>query len=639
MKTLKTIKFGLLAIFLALPITSCANIGTLKNILKEQEGGDGVETPVEPEKDPFEDFWRDNDFLEDPNRRPDREPWVDTTPEEEEGAIKNPYHFEFEEMRTKGNSQGQDHLCIAKSFEFNTGFSGNVAMCNNTGTFILKFESDKNVKADFEIGLAHQDTLGGAITILNNKHEVADLSVEATEHYGPGGAYFDMARYTSKMSVFKGANTVEFVGCTNIDYITFNTSANIEVIESENPWTSDIQSSYKVVTVPSATSTGKIQFDCSHPGCANNGGRVRNLPILTDSVYIQENDPETESTKYFIEVLGEKLLIAEIFGEKRLTLEDCTFEDDSTSKTVLGGTEVNIKVNVPQGKKHIGFVNVNDETEIYDLPFVMPNKDITIKPLFETINSYNVTLQDGLKFEDGTTTKELYEGDKLPTIKSDDVVTPSDKQLVGAVDEDNNVYDFDGTDTMPTNAVTLKPAFDVSADTYSSFDGNRDGKLNVVFDKKYWTTKIDGWGDNIQPTYIHGNNPHYNLMNFASRPSKAIVGEELGARYRLKDVQANTSFTTLTKQKVENSKEYTFTLNIQNYGTETLKMKFYHTGSSGSASTGNASEIIEIAAGEVKVVSFDSKGINNNNVMIIHNFVDAKENVDFGMSYYIATKA
>ena len=68
----------------------------------------------------------ENDFLEDDNRRPGRQPFVDNTPIDP-GPF-TAYRFETELAEVKGPSRNNTHFCTASSVYFSPGFSGNLAL-------------------------------------------------------------------------------------------------------------------------------------------------------------------------------------------------------------------------------------------------------------------------------------------------------------------------------------------------------------------------------------------------------------------------------------------------------------------------------------------------------------------------------
>ena len=94
-------------------------------------------------------------------------------------------------------------------------------------------------------------------------------------------------------------------------------------------------------------------------------------------------------------------------GKYLLTLSGATFEDGSTQQLVTSGDSPTVNVTVPDGRKLLGWYNVESAFEYYPgEKIVMPNKNITLAPLFEPTTYYSNASRVGKLLPEG----KLYAG-------------------------------------------------------------------------------------------------------------------------------------------------------------------------------------------------------------------------------------
>lgn len=584
---------------------------------------------------------RDNDFLDDPDRRPDRLPFVDNTPSEEEGAVLAAYGFEFENAKMSGNSTNKDHRCIANSFEFNAGFGGGICLKNTPSgtTFTFTFESDKAVRSPMIITLANNyckgDSLSSAYGITNNGNPVVDTSVIVpSEGQAPSGAtagYFTMTEVETMVSIAKGKNRLAFTAAgagMNIDSFRIETSA-VLVDNTEGNWLDEgvgVADVFTVSTAPTIKSGGKIKYTCPNETC----GTVteKNLPALDSSFYdISDLD---DGTEYTIKLLGETFSVAKL-AEKRytLTLQDgAQFSDGTTSGKVLEGAVPDISF-VQPGKKLTGWKDVVDQTT-YEIGFAMPQKDLTLAPVYETLTEKTLTLE-GATFGDGTTVKKVMPYEELTM----NFTVPEGKTMIGWYNVSDRAEVYAGESfVMPNEDITISPLFDIAE--YAPTDGSKDGKLQL-----YPKASSSSWRkDKVTKGYLES-------------VVLGAVGDECGSVYHIvggtateavEGAKLEKGFYGMTQNpyKITANTVYTATVTVQNNGSDALELQFYATGSSGTPRpAGSGSEEVTLAPNETKTISFEfTFTADNNNIMFVFDLLNDTpiDEMNIGMYVYVAKK-
>lgn len=244
--------------------------------------------------------------------------------------------FEAEAAKYNGissnNSGTFGHACMAKSYVFDTSFSGNISVRNVAppdkgdvipeNSFEFTFTSDKAVKVQMEVcvasrydkdpGWQEMDFANMYSTVVNDKY----ISVSAVVPAGDASQIVQGNNYTAMqvieipVTLQKGENTIEFQALAkacNLDYINIRTSAKL------TGWTDhywDSLDSVSVTKAPTETATGTITFACGVDGCTN-GTQNWTLPALTDDAYIVD-DSAADKTVYSLELMGEEVTIAEV---------------------------------------------------------------------------------------------------------------------------------------------------------------------------------------------------------------------------------------------------------------------------------------------------------------------------------------
>lgn len=557
----KIILAAVLAAVMCMPVVACG--GT---------GGGGTTPPI----DGGNNMQRPNDFLDDVNRRPARQPFVDNAPEDD-GTLSD-HFFEFENAKFSGVSNNKDHRCAANSFAFNGGFGGNICMKNMSPgvsyTFVV--ESDKEVRVPLDLRMSNSyiggQELAQAFAITNNGHNVADMSAivpkEGETPPGASSTYFTMVTAESKVSLVKGLNTIVIststAACPNLDYINIRTSAKlIDRTVCNWPNAEDIAT---VTLAPTLYSAGTIQVACQNDGCTTKSSY--SLPALTDEKYTKETEGLTDT--YYIDFTDDKFQVAVVerveAKEYTLTLKNAAFKGGTeTSKSVLSGTEVALAAEVPAGKVIAGWYNVNDEKEVYEgSKFVMPNKNITIAPVFD-VEEYAPT--NGSK----TGKVQLY---------------PKN----GAADM---------TPGAPINPVGgyIRSTGEGGIEAETPYWGVVNGEFGAVYHYKAGGTKEDVTYDKI-PSGWH--------------------------------------FMPLSPYKVTSSNKYRMTYTVSNMGTTEIQIRLYQTNSGGSPKpSGTKTEIITLAVGETKTVTIDFTNFSNNNVLTSVELVGSIAGFRLGMYQYI----
>lgn len=432
----------------------------------------------------------ENDFLQDDNRRPSREPFVDETPEEAEGATLTPVRFEAEHAKIRGTTNGEDHFCTGKSIEFSPSFSGNVALCNlGTATLTFTFNSDKAVRSKMLVRMSNQysGSTGGVLSayanMTVNDKPVVDLSSafdpesgEAAS--GSSASYFTMVTLETKISLAEGKNTLAITPATanylNLDYIEIQTSATVK--DKTEPTITEPSSFVNVQTAPTEETAGKIAFTCHNKKangeevvCKNDNARARNLPALTDPIYTKHD--WDNGTGYTANMFGENVVIASTVVWD-LTLVGATFADGSTTAKFAPGASPVINYDTPEGKAFSHWEDADGNN--LGATFKMPDKAITIKPVFVSV--YTLTL-DGARFKDGGTSGKFKAGE-TPELEYD---LPA-KQIFDHW-EDSEGNNLGTTFTMPEKDIKIKPVFIDSNEVTITLQGatfNGETVINAV---------------------------------------------------------------------------------------------------------------------------------------------------------------
>lgn len=261
----------------------------------------------------------------------------DSSSTEEVPADEGPFSdniFEAEAAEYSGvssnNSGSFGHACVARSYVFDTSFSGNISLRNvappNEGSVTenslkFTFTSDKAVKVNMEVSVASrydstpkwQEMNFSTMytTVVNGKYPSLDVVVPAGDatQIVQGNNYTAMQLIEFPITLQEGENTIEFIAldkACNLDYINIKTSAKL------TGWEDHYWSDTSVISIskaPSETATGTITFSCKETDCTTTQDWT--LPALTDDAYIVD-DSAADKTVYSLELMGEEVTIAEV---------------------------------------------------------------------------------------------------------------------------------------------------------------------------------------------------------------------------------------------------------------------------------------------------------------------------------------
>lgn len=317
-------------------------------------------------------------------------------------------------------------------------------------------------------------------------------------------------------------------------------------------------------------------------------------------------------------------------------LNGATLENGKTNGSFKAGEEIAIKYTPASGKVLLGWANADDETETYPADkFVMPAKNIRIKPIVGENVKYSLTVSGG-KLPDGSTKGGFVKGDSV-TLTCDNV--PAGKTLVGwyNVSDRTEIFGRDGdvnVITMPAKELEIAPLFDVSK--YFSAGGGKIGKL--VPDGHYYPKKEVGC---------------YNA--FSEKRVAAVKnregGFELGNLYRFK---GGTREAPAEKMAVgshflpqamnhwgsagNTDKTKTVTYTVKNFRAEEVTLRFALIKQSSNPNSQYGEKTVTIAAGTITTFSFDITYLHNTfmtNVMVKEKAVSE---VYIGFFMYITDK-
>lgn len=568
---------------------------------------------------------------------------ADPTPEEDKDAQLTKFRFEAEKA-VLGNSRNTDHFCTGDSLEFSPSLSGNFAVCNiDTSTITFTFTSDKAVRSKLYIRMSSQysqNTQGElskyADITINGKHFV-DLTQkfdpstgEVAE--GSSSSYFTMVTLETKISLKQGENVIVITPATanylNLDYIEIDTSATLEDKTDSTLKSADFIN----VTAPTESATGKLSFNCNHKSeddqpCGNQSKRGRDLPVVSHKVYTRTDT--ADKATYTVDILGTQVEVAST--SYKLTVQDgVTFHGGKTSDFVIPASQVELVYEEPDGQILKCWKEV-DGAELGEV-FVMPEKNITIVPVFIEAVPATVTLQGATL--NGSASVSTYVGKKIDLSKAEIENKPEGTVLYYWYNV-NNPREFftEATSfTVPSENITLAPAFD--KEVYANKNGSTAGKVSTFPRNGYSETTASGG-------YIRSQADNGVKANDQSA-YWGIVGDEMGAVYHWKTAEGKDNldrfyFTPLSPYKVVASNTYTIKTTIKNNGNEEIKLKLYQTNSGSTPKpSATASEEFTLAVGEVKTISITFTNFKNDNILTTVELLTAGlTELQVGMYQYI----
>ena len=610
-------KQGKLLLLLSFLVVGCGSVSTNPSITPTTPPGEGDETttsgiPTRP-----------NDFLDDPDRVEGGEIIVDTAPEDD-GELKG-YTFEFESGRYEGSSNGKDHQCVPQSIELNPAFSGNVCMKNIAGgsSFVFTFNSDKHVRSPLTINCSNAyiggESFANAYTITINGQEFVETSTVPEEGVLPESLkdkalYFTMVQVTGKVSIQQGVNTLKFTSntnsCPNLDSFVINTSANLEDKTKSN-WPNTFANS-TIDTMPTEDKEGKVTYKCTHSGCTTSA--TKPLPALNSGHYHYEN---SETQDIMSVRIGNSYHA--LYQNYLLKLQGAKFSDGSTQMKVAANSKPTLTLDNPKEGIFKGWVNVDNANETYAEEFVMPEKTLTIKPIFEPLKQSKLTLVNAT-FSDGSSEKMVTALDELTL----NVTAPSGKKHVGWYDVNSPSTYYEGTVfTMTNNDITIAPVFKPT-----SYVTEGSGFIDIGESS---VTSTSGYADYVTNlTFVNG-----------SKPSNRVTGHagngEYGTILNLNVTADEAMFRMKTTFSVEANKTYEEQFALYNFSEKAVELTLDQV-NTGTETVGN-SKTVTIQPNSSATVTLTFKfNKSNNHLLTVFRFPKAVNECTLGVVSSIAQK-
>lgn len=609
-------KQGKLLLLLSFLVVGCGSVSTNPSITPTLPPVDGETTtsgiPTRP-----------NDFLEDPDRVEGDEVIPDTA-KDDDGELKG-YTFEFESGRYEGSSNGKDHQCVPQSIELNPAFSGNVCMKNIAGgsSFVFTFNSDKQIRSPLTIKCSNAYIKGQnfstAYTITVNGHEFIETSNVPEEGVLPESLsgkeqYFTMVEVTGKISIQQGLNTLKFTSntssCPNLDSFTISTSAKLEDKTKSN-WPNTFANS-TIDVMPTDDAEGKVTYRCTKSDCTTVA--TKPIPNLKSGHYHVE---ESETADVMSLLVGNSYHA--LYQKYLLKLQKAKFSDGSTQMKVASGSKPALTLDNPKEGIFKGWVNVDNANETYAEEFVMPEKTLTIKPIFEPLKQSKLTLVNAT-FSDGSSEKMVTALEEVTL----NVTAPSGKQHVGWYDVNSpSTYYETVKFTMPNNAITIAPVFKPT-----SYVTSGTGFLDIGESS---STSSSGYADYVTNlTFVNGSKPSNRVTSHAGNG-------EFGTILNLNVTTDEAMFRMKTTFSVEANKTYEETFVLYNFSEKAVELTLDQV-NTGTETVGN-SKTVTIQPNSSATVTLTFKfDKSNNHLLTVFRFPKAVNECTLGVVSSIAQK-
>ncbi len=471
-----------------------------------------------------------------------------------------------------------------------------------------------------------------------NDKPVVDLSATFDPESGEpasgcSASYFTMVTLETQSSLADGRSVLSITPASsnylNLDYIEVHASAMVE--DKTVSTIADPSSFVNVTKAPTETSTGTIAWDCHAADvkemvdgeCKNKAQRARTLPALTDGIYTKK-DLEN-GTQWTIGMFEEDVVIASSLAYTLTLTEGINFEDGETEKLVTAAAKLVLKCTPPEGKVLVGWVD--GESNEYPVEFVMPERDVTIRPKYVSAD-VTVTLQGGIL--NGSSSIKAGMGGEIDLTEAVPDTVPAGKVFGGWCELNDRAKLYTDKYTVTGN-VTLAPVFD-SENLYSKT--NFTGKITP--NGHYYSGKekncysvID---NNIFGAVKSSDGTYYekgSVYRFNGGTADAPAQMPAGAYFETQEMN------TLTK--VNDAK--TVTVTVENFGKEDITIKFALTTSSGRpAANVYGEETVTIKAGECITFTYDVSKVHDS----IMNYIEVQISVEelfIGMYQYISDVA
>ena len=311
--------------------------------------------------------------------------------------------------------------------------------------------------------------------------------------------------------------------------------------------------------------------------------------------------PKTSLTKELgtrLSFYGEDVVIASTVVYTLTLTGGATFEDGGTSGKVAPGNSPKIKYTEPDGQ---AFSHWEDaEGNNLGKEFVMPEKDITIKPVFVETNNATVTLQGATL--DGESVINTLAGRELDL--TDAVITniPEGKTLKGWCDVSARTQIYTESITVPEGGITLAPVFDAAPISNAN---NFVGKITQTGNLFGGNGKVNGCYsviNNLTTGAISTGNGYYetgSIYHFKGGTAASPANMEVNSHFLTQEMNGKG----LTHGNLASA--HTVTTTVENFGSEDVTLRFALITSSANPDTQYGEKTVTIKAGETVTFTFD----------------------------------
>lgn len=286
-------------------------------------------------------------------------------------------------------------------------------------------------------------------------------------------------------------------------------------------------------------------------------------PLKRFALSMTRTDTADKAT-YSIELFGTQVGI--VSTAYKLTVHDSTFHGGKTVDFVIPGSQVELVYEEPDGQILSHWTDV-DGVELGET-FVMPEKNITIKPVFIAAVPAIITLQGATL--NGSNTISTHEGKKIDLSKAEIENKPEGKIVYWFdVSDRTKVYKEELYTVMGN--VTLAPVFE-DATAWDKI--NHVGKVTVQGNLFGGTGKVSGCYSvlrnnttgavkNGKGYYEYGNIYHFKGGTVAAPTDEMAVGSHF--------LTQEMNGQGLPNANVD---ERTITFTVENFGTEDVTLRF-----------------------------------------------------------------
>lgn len=317
-------------------------------------------------------------------------------------------------------------------------------------------------------------------------------------------------------------------------------------------------------------------------------------------------------------------------AEYSLTLTGgAKLENGETSGQFKAGAAVKLVYEEAENETLIGWANADNPSEAWPADgFVMPQKDITVKPIIEKkVDTVSVTLEGGATFTDGSTTKEIAPNTELTIGEDIKYETAEGSVFMGWKDSEGKYYAGETIVIPMRESIAFNPVTIV--DSLAGSDGTSDGKVKD-FASSWRSQTAEGAHpaeDNLKPDKVNGVDGM--LFHLVGGTKEAADPEAKIAKGWYGMFQS--------AYRISSANKYVIKFTVENKGTEDVSLKFYQTGASGNAKPEDAqSEAVTVKAGGVATVyvvfQFAS---DNNNMMSTFELLNEVSELKLGMYAHI----